>query len=98
MVRSAFVARITKYKPDQLIFIDSPVVFIYSLFITLSVLHLDFKLSFMTGLLAAIEYSFIIFYGFNVADIDPKVATALPQNSFYLRCMVLIIGGAAGGL
>jgi adenylate cyclase len=82
---------------DQLIFIDSPVVFIYSLFITLSVLHLDFKLSLITGLLAAAEYAFIIYYGFNVADIDPKVAMVLPQNSFYLRCIVLTIGGVAGG-
>ena len=82
---------------DQLIFIDSPVVFIYSLFITLSVLHLDFKLSFITGLLAAAEYCFIIYYGFNIADVDPQIAIALPQNSFYLRCIVLIIGGVAGG-
>ncbi len=81
----------------QLIFIDSPVVFIYSLFITLSVLHLDFKLSFITGLLAAAEYSFVIFYGFNIADVDPNVETILPQNSFYLRCIVLIIGSLAGG-
>lgn len=82
---------------DQLFFIDSPVVFIYSLFITLSVLHLDFKLSFITGLLAAIEYAFIIFYGFNLADTDPRFATFLPQNTFYLRCIILIIGGIAGG-
>ena len=82
---------------DQLFFIDSPVVFIYSLFITLSVLHLDFKLSFMTGLLAAIEYGFIIFYAFNLADTDPNFAKFLPQNTFYLRCIILVIGGIAGG-
>jgi adenylate cyclase len=82
---------------DQLFFIDSPVVFIYSLFITLSVLHLDFKLSFLTGLVAALEYSFIIYYGFNIANTDPELANVLPQNTFYLRCIVLIIGGMAGG-
>ncbi len=82
---------------DKLIFIDSPVIFIYPLFITLSVLHLDFKLSIMTGLFAALEYSFIIFYGFNIATVGPGVETILPQNGFYLRCIVLMIGSVAGG-
>ena len=82
---------------DQMLFIDSPVVFIYSLFITLSVLHLDFKLSFTTAILGAAEYAFIIYYGFNIADTDIQVAAILPENSFYLRCIVLVIGGVAGG-
>lgn len=82
---------------DQLLFIDSPVVFIYSLFITLSVLHLDFKLSFLTSIVAAAEYAFIIYYGFNVAEPNLQVAAILPENSFYLRCIILIFGGVAGG-
>ncbi len=82
---------------NQLLYIDSPVVFIYSLFITLSVLHLDFNLSFVTAILAAAEYSFIVYYGFNVADTDPQLASVLPENSFYLRCIVLTFGGLAGG-
>ena len=82
---------------DQLFFIDSPVVFIYSLFITLSVLHLDFKLSVVTALLAALEYALIVYYGFNIADTDKELAMLLPQNTFYLRCIILVIGGLAGG-
>lgn len=82
---------------DQIFFIDSPVVFIYPLFIILSVLHLDFKLSFITGLLAATQYALIIYYGFNVADTDPNFSAYLPQNTFYLRCVILIISGVAGG-
>lgn len=82
---------------NQLLFIDSPVVFVYSLFITLSVLHLDFKLSFITAIVGAVEYAFVIYYGFNVADTNLQVEAILPENSFYLRCVVLIISGVAGG-
>jgi adenylate cyclase len=82
---------------DQLLFIDSPIVFVYSLFITLSVLHLDFKLSFITAILGAAQYAFVIYYGFNVANTDLQVEAILPENSFYLRCVVLVISGVAGG-
>lgn len=81
----------------QLAFIDSPVVFIYPLFITLSVLHLDFRLSVLTAVLASIEYSLIIYYGYHYAEVQTPFEQILPENTFYLRCAVLVIGGMAGG-
>ncbi|HEY3429274.1 MAG TPA: adenylate/guanylate cyclase domain-containing protein, partial [Cyclobacteriaceae bacterium] len=81
----------------QLAFIDSPVVFIYPLFITLSVLHLDFRLSVLTAVLASIEYAAIVFYGFNSVENAAAFQQVLPENTFYLRCAVLVIGGMAGG-
>lgn len=82
---------------DQLAFIDSPVVFIYPLFITLSVLHLDFRLSALTAWVASLEYAFIVFYGFHFTETSAALAQVIPENTFYLRCVVLIIGGMAGG-
>ena len=82
---------------DQLAFIDSPVVFIYPLFITLSVLHLDFRLSALTAWVASIEYAFIIYYGYHYAEVTTPFEHILPENTFYLRCAVLVIGGMAGG-
>lgn len=82
---------------NQIAFIDSPVVFIYPLFITLSVLHLDFRLSVLTAVIASIEYSIIIYYGFHHADSAAAFAQVIPENTFYMRCIVLVIGGMAGG-
>lgn len=81
---------------EQLLaFVDSPVALVYFLFIILSVLHLDFKLSILTALLASIEYAAIIYYGFNVIEHDES--KMIPENSFYLRCIILMMSGLAGG-
>jgi len=76
-------------------FIDSPVALVYFLFIILSVLHLDFKLSMFTSVLASVEYAAIIYYGFNVMAHDES--KMIPENSFYLRCIILMMSGLAGG-
>ncbi|HEU5290970.1 MAG TPA: adenylate/guanylate cyclase domain-containing protein [Cyclobacteriaceae bacterium] len=81
----------------QLGFIDSPVIFIYPLFITLSVLHLDFRTSMQTAVMAAVQYSLIVYYGFNMADVKTTFEDVIPENTFYLRSVVMIIGGMAGG-
>lgn len=79
------------------IFVDSPVIFLYGLFIILSVLHLDFKVNLLVGILAAVQYAAIVFYGFHFADIDPEYLVSIPENSFYLRSALLVICGAAAG-
>ena len=80
----------------QLTFIDSPIFLMYFLFIIISVLHLDFRLSFLTALLAAIQYAVIIYYGFRL-DLQDNYFSLLPENSFYLRCVVLVMSGLAAG-
>lgn len=81
---------------QQLTFIDSPIFLMYFLFIIISVLHLDFRLSFLTALLAAIQYAIIIYYGFRL-DNQVNYFSLLPENSFYLRCVVLAMSGLAAG-
>jgi adenylate cyclase len=81
----------------QLTFIDSPIFLLYFLFIIISVLHLDFRLSFLTALLAAIQYAAIIYYGFRLDLQSNDYFSLLPENSFYLRCVVLAMSGLAAG-
>lgn len=85
------------YAQKQLLFIDSPVVFIYPLFITLSVLHLDFRTSMQTAVMAAVQYSFIVYYGFHIAEVNTSFENIIPENTFYLRSAVMVIGGMGGG-
>jgi adenylate cyclase len=67
---------------------------LYFLFIILSVLHLDFKLSFFTGLLAAVEFAAIVYFGFHAAETE-ALDKMLPENSFYLRSIIILISGQA---
>jgi adenylate cyclase len=79
----------------MLSFIDSPVALTYFLFIILSVLHLDFKVNIFSGLLAAAEYAFLTYYGFHFVDHDPQYSSSTPENSHYIRTVVLVFSGAA---
>lgn len=85
------------FRLGMLSFLDSPINSLYFIFIILSILHLDFTVSIFTGILAAVQYSVIIHYGFlEVTPID-TYAPASPENSYYLRTISLILGSAAAG-
>ncbi len=100
LIEISFPSMLMLYMVDikhQLLFIDSPIFLLYFMFIIISVLHLDFRLSFLTGLLAAAEYVVIVYYGYQL-DLETDTYLALlPANSFYLRCVVLVMSGMAAG-
>lgn len=76
-------------------FLDSPVALIFFLFIILSILHLDFRVSIFAGGVAALQYVFLTYYGFNQVDHAAGYASSTPENSHYLRGVVLMLAGAA---
>jgi adenylate cyclase len=82
-------------KLQILSFIDSPVTLIYFLFIILSILHLDFKVNLFAGILAAIQYMFLTYYGFNLIDNKEQFTSLTPEDSHYIRALVLVFSGAA---
>lgn len=79
---------------QELIFLDSPIFLTYFLFIIISVLHLDPKLSFFTALLAAVQYIGMTYYGYQII---PEISSQLPASSYYVRAIVLIFSGLAAG-
>lgn len=79
----------------MLSFIDSPVALTYFIFIILSILHLDFKVNIFAGGFAALQYVFLTHYGFNQIDYDEMYASSTPENSHYIRAVVLVFSGAA---
>lgn len=85
------------YNYNMLSFIDSPVALIYFLFIILSVLHLDHRVSFFTGVYSAVMYSAVVYYGFNHLDVSAEKMPEGLANAHYVRSSILILcGGAAG--
>ena len=83
-----------KNKP---IYLDSALMLLYYLFLILSVLHMDLKISLLTGISGAIQFSFITWYTFNIANPGEAFIAKSPENSYYIKCVVLIISGAVAG-
>ena len=79
----------------MLSFLDSPVALVFFLFIILSILHLDFKVSIFAGGFAAMQYIFLAYYGFNHVEYIAGYGGSTPENSHYLRGIVLILSGGA---
>lgn len=75
-------------------FIDSPISLMYFLFIILSILHLDFKVNIFAGTLAALQYIFLVYYGFNILD-NATSPLLTPETAHYLRAITLVFAGAA---
>ncbi len=73
------------------VFIDSPVQFAYFFFIILSILHLDYRISIFCGSLAAVQFGAIIFYAYHFAGIPVRYMPSLPENGYYIRCIIFIL-------
>ncbi len=76
-------------------FIDTPVMLIYFLLITLSILHLDYRVNIFGGVLAAIQYAIVVFYAFHDIGIISNSKAVVPENSYYIRCVILLLSGGA---
>jgi adenylate cyclase len=80
----------------MLVFIDSPIFLVYFVFIILAILHLDRKLTVLTAVVGALQYMAIVAYGFNWAP-PSHLMPGLPENTFYLRGVLIVIAGATAG-
>lgn len=76
-------------------FIDSPVMLTYFLLIILSILHLDFRVNIFAGFFAALEYAVVVYYGFEYVGTNSVYKNIIPENSFYVRSVILILSGGA---
>lgn len=99
VVETAFPTAIVVYMIwtyKMLIFLDSPATLVYFLFIVLSVLHLDFRVNIFAGVLSAVQYVAIVYYGYHYVDVPAGYWPTTPENSHYLRAVIFMLcGGAA---
>jgi adenylate cyclase len=75
--------------------IDSPIFLLYFLFIILSILHLDFRVSIFAGIFASAQYVFLIYYGYHEANIMDSYEPSTPEAAHYIRAVIMILSGAA---
>lgn len=80
---------------EMVSFLDSPINLLYFLFIILSILHLDFRVSILTGIFASIQYSVIAFLSFRYVQPLDLYTPSSPENSFYIRAIILLLSSGA---
>ncbi len=90
-----FILTTVEWRP---IFIDSPFFFFYFILIAISALQLDFKISFLVGILAALQYVFLIYYSFNHVLPGSDMKMAFPASIYYVRSVALLLTGMSAGL
>jgi len=73
------------------LFIDSPMQFIYIFFIILSVLHLDYRITLLSGILSALQFGLIVFYAYNFAGTPVRYMLSLPESAYYVRCVIFVL-------
>ncbi|MCP4459801.1 MAG: adenylate/guanylate cyclase domain-containing protein [Cytophagales bacterium] len=79
---------------QKAIFLDGPMLIIISLIIIVSSLHLSFWLSFMSGLVAGVTYSIIVYWTFENLD----TSYLINSQGYYIKSVLLIVAGACAGL
>jgi adenylate cyclase len=98
MIEISFPTAIMFFMMSQLKFlsyIDSPVFLLYFLFIILSILHLDFRVNIFAGILAAIQYVFLIYYGFHSLGLADIYEPSSPEAAHYVRAVIMVFSGGA---
>ena len=98
MIEISFPTAIMFFMMSQLkmlSYLDSPVFLLYFLFIILSILHLDFRVSIFAGTFAAVQYVFLIYYGFHYVALEGVYEPSTPEAAHYIRAVIMVLSGAA---
>jgi adenylate cyclase len=74
---------------NRIIYLDSPLYLLYYFFLILSVLHMDMRIS--------LQFSFITWYGFHMLNPDYPFPANTPENTYHVKCVLLVISGAVAG-
>ncbi|KXK56629.1 MAG: adenylate cyclase [Chlorobi bacterium OLB5] len=89
---------IMTYIEQRAVYLDSPFFMIYFILIAISALQLSFRISFSTGILAALQYILLTVYCFNTIIPQNNISMNLPAMSYYARGIILLFTGYASGM
>lgn len=78
------------YREQSVIFLDSPVMFFYFIFIGLAVLNLEMRISLIVGLVTSGSYLFVTFWAINSYDPDHSVLY-FPPGLYYARSFFMLL-------
>jgi adenylate cyclase len=93
IIESAFpgvLLFILSYREQSVIFLDSPVMFFYFIFIVLTVLNLEKRISLIVGLITSGSYLFVTYWAINSFDLDHSILD-FPPGLYYARSFFMLL-------
>jgi adenylate cyclase len=81
----------------SIIAFSTPVILIYFIFITLSTLELDFKLSVFTGAVASVEYFLLVLYYLGKVDTTGVEPIIREPMMYFAKSLIILLCGIVAG-
>lgn len=85
------------YYTQQEAFLDSPIYVMYFVFLILSALHLDFRLSVLMGIVAAVQYALIATYTYSYVESEIQMGVRFPLHVYYIKGLLFVVAGCCAG-
>jgi len=82
------------FHEENAIFLNSPLILLFSLIIIVSALHLNFWISFMSGLIIGLAFSVIVFWTFDNYETGHMVSSL----AYYTEGILFVVAGTCAGL
>jgi adenylate cyclase len=76
----------------------TPAVFLYFIFILISALEMDWKLSVFTGFIAGVEFLFIAMYYLHISDSPANLTILYLPAPYIVKSAIIMLCGAIAGL
>ncbi len=93
----SFLLFILIYYGNNDFFLESPVYVLYFVFIILSALHLDYKLSILMSVVATIQYLLITYYAYEIAEVDTTRLGGVSVNLYFSKAILFFMAGGCAG-
>ena len=83
---------------ERAVYLDAPYFLTYFLLIAISSLQLNFRISFLLGIVAALQYSALTYYIYSYVIPPGELGSHMPIASYYVRAVMMLFTGAASGM
>lgn len=93
----SFLLFILIYYGNNDFFLESPVYVLYFIFIILSALHLDYRLSVLMSIVASIQYLGVTYYAYEIAEVETTRLGGVSSNLYFSKTVLFLLAGVCAG-
>lgn len=83
---------------QRAVYLDAPYFIMYFMLIAISPLQLNFRVSFLLGVMSALQYGFLTYYIYQYIIPVNGISVTMPAASYYVRAVLMLFTGAAAGI
>ncbi|MBL8017835.1 MAG: adenylate/guanylate cyclase domain-containing protein [Ignavibacteria bacterium] len=83
---------------QRAVYLDAPYFIMFFMLIAISPLQLNFRVSFLLGVMSALQYGFLTYYVYEFIMPANGIPVTMPVASYYVRAILMMFTGAAAGI